>query len=168
MVMKEYEYRGMKRLAKRLVFLDREGVDFSHNTGSPDGLPYVTTTVGREFFQPGDYLVSTEDGAVVRVYKKADFEPFAKEVAVAQPIQKDAPRGDNGAGDCGDVSRESEPRDGGGSVRVADGKAQVLAKTGDARRRGAAQRRAGDRKRNARKSVGKPKKSGSADSRHRA
>jgi hypothetical protein len=140
--LKKYLYRGtMERLAKKLVFADREGVSHSYN---PDGAPYVTTTIGQEFFEPGDYLVSTLDGAVVRVYKAADFEPFAKEVDVAEPVQQEDARPDDGRNGSGDIHGSSKPGDGDGSVRVADGKAEAMGKTGLGRKRRAAQRLVGN------------------------
>lgn len=137
--LKPYLYRGMERLAKRLVFADREGVSHHDN---PDGIPYVTTTVGQEFFSPGDFLVSTIDGAVVRVYKAADFEPFAKEV-VSEPVQEKGAGRDDGGDAGGDVHRKSQPGDGAGVLRVADGKAEAVGKVGLGRKRRAAQRLAG-------------------------
>ena len=76
-------FHGNKMKFRRLKFTDREGISFSENQ---DGLPYIVTTVGREFFEPGDALVCTEDMEVQRIYKAKDFDPFFKEVEIADAI----------------------------------------------------------------------------------
>ena len=146
MEMKEVLFHGNRMMAHRLVFTDREGISYSDNQ---DGIPYVTTTVGREYFEPGDWLAKTMDGAVERVYKAKDFDPHMKEVEVAGTVEEDAGAGDDGEDGGGDIHRTGEPRHGDGSVRVDDDAPETLGKTPDARRRGAAQRRAGDHRRNA-------------------
>ena len=50
--MRAYRFHGNMIDAKSLTFKDREGVDFSN--GRDDGDPYITTSVGAEFYVPGD------------------------------------------------------------------------------------------------------------------
>ena len=170
--LKECLFHGNKMLYSRLVFADKDGVDWSNDTGSPDGLPYKLTTVGREYFAPGDVFVSTLDSEVQRVYKKAEFDPFFKEVEEvesAESIQEgiagdgaDDHRGDVG----GDVHRPRNPRDGDGGVRVADDENEVVGAAENGRGRRAAQRRVGRSKHDASKSKSKSQRLVKAKSRN--
>ena len=138
----------------KLVFMDKDGVDFSHDTSSSDGIPYKMTTVGREYFVPGDVFVSTLDNEVQRVYKQEDFDPFfkeVKEVKSAEPIQEGIAGGspDYDRGNAGShVHGTGNTGDGNGGVRVADDEDDVMGATKDPRGRRAAQRRSGSHKHN--------------------
>ena len=169
--LKECLFHGNRMMYSRLVFADKDGVDWSNDTGSPDGLPYKLTTVGREYFSPGDVFVSTLDNEVQRVYKKDDFDPFFKEVESAESIQEDTAGGgaDDDRGDAGgNVHRPRNPRDGDGGVRVAHVEADAVGAAENARGRRAAQRRAGSHKHNAGKSKSKSQRLVQAKVRDRA
>ena len=153
--MVKYLYHGYMVEAKKLTYQDKEGVDWDADTGSVDGAFYIRTTVGKENFVPGDYLVSTLDGASVRVRTKEQFEPFAKEVEGVP----EKTGGIDGGGVGIDVHGQSGPGRGDAVVRMDHGKVEVVGKTDDARRRSAAQRRDGNTRRDESKSLAEPQRS---------
>jgi len=159
-----YLFHGYMVEAKKLTVRDKEGVDWDCDTGSIDGAFYIRTTVGRENFVPGDYLVSTLDGASVRIRPAKDFLPFAQEV-LSEPVQEAGRI--NGTGVGVNVSGQGISGDSDAGVRVPDGKAETLGEAGKLRRRRTAQRSDGNTRRDARSSVSRAKESRKANIRHR-
>ena len=157
-------FHGNKMKFRRLKFTDREGISFSENL---DGLPYIVTTVGREFFEPGDALVCTEDMEVQRIYKAKDFDPFFKEVEIADAIPEKVEHdgGPTGSG----VQRETGAAGGdeSGSVRVADDEVEVVGTTKNTGGRSSSQRRPRHSKGNASKPQSRTKASRKNHIQHR-
>ena len=139
---KPYRFHSTLWMVRQITFKDNDGVSYSDN---PEGLPYIMTTLGKEFFEPGDYLLKTPDGDIVRLFRKKDFEPYAKEVT----IESETTGTDDGRTVGGDVHGEGNAGDGGGDVRLPAGKVEVVGRVEDGRRRRAAQRRAGNHERDA-------------------
>ena len=119
----KYLFHGYMVDAKRLTVKDKEGVDWDSDTGSIDGAFWIRTTIGKENFVPGNFLVSTLDGASVRVRTAEEFLPFAilQEEVKSEPVQEVAATsgGTDGAGVGGGVLREGKSRDVPADVRVA-------------------------------------------------
>jgi hypothetical protein len=155
------------------VFADKDGVDWSNDTGSPDGLPYKLTTVGREYFAPGDVFVSTLDNEVQRVYKRADFDPFFKEVeevesaeSIQEGIAGDGADDGNGTGYGSSVHRESDSTDGTRSIRVSDAETETMGRAKVPRGHKSAQHGNSDHQRNESRSNSKLKESRKTRVRH--
>jgi len=136
-----YLFHGYLVDAARLTVKDKEGVSYDFNV---DGAFYITTTIGREYYVPGDYKVETLDGSV-RVREKDAFEPFAEEVEKNEASTADrsggADRPDSGDGVSG--SGGGDARDDHEGVRVDHGQAPSVGETDDTRGDGPAQRRHG-------------------------
>ena len=152
----KYRWHGNLVEARKLTVKDKEGVDYSHDTGSPDGLFYISTTIGKEIFAPGDYLVSTPDGEIVRVRKKEDFEPFAQEV-IDVLAKEESGTVEPSSGFGGDLHGKGEPRDSPGDAGKDTPSHEIVGRTENARRRSGAQRSAMVTKRNERRRVSQSK-----------
>jgi hypothetical protein len=77
---KKYTYHGYMVVARELNVGDKDGTDFESNE---NGDLFVITSIGKEYFVPGDYLVTTDDReSVTRLRQKVEFEAFAKEEPV--------------------------------------------------------------------------------------
>jgi hypothetical protein len=145
----KYLFHGYLVDAKRLTVKDKEGVDWDSDTGSIDGAFWIRTTIGKENFVPGNFLVSTLDGASVRVRTAEEFLPFAilQEETIEKPTSSETAPTEHRSSDGSGVFREGNAGNVHGGVRVADAKAEAVGDVKNSRRRSAAQRRSGNLRR---------------------